>query len=165
MSNNGQLVWTSEKRSLSDLIPAEYNPRQMTEKQAKDLQTSLERFSLADPIVINSNNRIIGGHMRYQILKGKGIDSVDVRIPSRELNEQEEKELNIRLNRNLGEWDFDKLANFDEDFLKDIGFESEELDKIFQLDMNPEADDVPDTRPTTDIKLGDLFSLGNHRVM
>src|SRR3990167_2122148 len=121
------ITWTTEKRKIADLVPAEYNPRFATEKECQDLSTSLERFSLADPLVINRNNRVIGGHFRLNILKERGIQEIDVRIPDRELNEIEERELNLRLNKNLGQWDLDMLANFDEDILKNIGFESEEL--------------------------------------
>lgn len=159
------IVWRSEKRSLNDLIPAEYNPRQMTEKQAKDLSTSLERFNLADPIVINTDNKIIGGHQRINVLKQRGIQEVDVRVPSRQLTEHEEKELNIRLNKNLGEWDIDKLAGFDEELLLDIGFESDELDRIFQLDPDDKDDDVPEPPKEAVSKLGDIYLLGKHRVM
>jgi len=138
------ITWKTEKRKISELKPAPYNPRELTEQQAKDLSTSLERFNLADPIVINLNNRIIGGHQRINILKQSGNLSVDVRVPSRKLTDHEEKELNLRLNKNLGQWDYDMLANFDEDMLKDIGFDSKELDKIFQLETKTEDDDVPE---------------------
>jgi DNA modification methylase len=80
------------------------------------------------------------------------------------LTEEEERELNLRLNKNIGQWDYDLLANFDEELLKGIGFESAELDKIFQLDAKPEDDDVPEIRKT-DIKLGDMFQLGEHRLL
>jgi len=66
-----KIIWRSEKRKLSELIPNDYNPRTATEKDWKDLEKSLDRFSLADPIVINQNNRIIGGHFRVKILKEK----------------------------------------------------------------------------------------------
>jgi len=79
-------------------------------------------------------------------------------------DEKKEKELNLRLNKNLGEWDMDLLANLDEDLLKDVGFTSEELDKIFQLDVEPDADNVPEVRETN-IKLGDMFQLGDHRLL
>ena len=125
-----KIQWHNEKRTISELNPAKYNPRRLTDKQVKDLDTSLQRFNLADPIVINKNNTIIGGHQRINILKTKGINEVDVRVPDKELTEEQEKELNLRLNKNLGEWDYDLLADFDEDLLKDVGFESEELDKI-----------------------------------
>jgi hypothetical protein len=138
--NNGQIVWRSEKRRISELRPAEYNPRELTEKQFKDLRMSLDRFSLADPIVINQDNTIIGGHQRINILKLFGEDEVDVRVPSRPLSKDEEQELNLRLNKNLGQWDFDKLANFDEELLKKIGFDSQELDRIFQLSIDKQEE-------------------------
>ena len=159
-----KISWRSEKRKISDLTPATYNPRKWPEEETKNLKKSLDRFSLADPLVINLNNVIIGGHFRWNILKQKGIDEIDVRVPDRMLDEAEEKELNVRLNRNLGLWDFDALANFDEDLLKDIGFDSAELDKIFQLGPSPEDDAVPDNAPPV-AKAGDIWQLGRHRVM
>ncbi len=164
LSTAQPLSWQSQKRKISDLIPASYNPRKWPDKEIKDLKASLEKFSLADPIVINANNTVIGGHFRLTLLKEKGIDEVDVRVPDRLLEEAEERELNIRLNRNCGLWDFDALANFDEDLLTDIGFDSKELDKIFQLETQPGEDDVPEVKET-DIKLGDIFQLGRHRLM
>mgnify|MGYP001604969358 FL=1 len=96
-----KIIWRNEKRKLAELNPATYNPRQLTEKQAADLAKSLERFALADPIVINANNTIIGGHQRINILRQRNPDQeVDVRLPSRLLSAEEEQELNIRLNKN-----------------------------------------------------------------
>lgn len=168
MDNDKTIVWRTEKRKISELEPAPYNPRELTEKQAQDLSLSLERFNLADPIVINTNNRIIGGHQRINILKAKvgnnGFE-VDVRVPSRKLTDHEEKELNLRLNKNLGQWDFDALANFDEDLLKDVGFDSKELDRIFQLEDKPEDDEIPPERAETGVVLGDLYQLGEHRLL
>jgi hypothetical protein len=151
--------------SVSELEPAPYNPRQLTEKQAKDLDRSLDRFNLADPIIINTNKRIIGGHQRINILKQRGVTEVDVRIPSRPLTEHEEKELNLRLNKNLGEWDYDLLASFDEDMLLDVGFDSKELDNIFQLEPDEKDDEVPDTPDDPETKRGDLYQLGKHRLL
>ena len=165
------ITWTTEKRKIADLVPAEYNPRFATEKECQDLSTSLERFSLADPLVINRNNRVIGGHFRLNILKKRGIQEVDVRIPDRELNEIEERELNLRLNRNLGQFDLDALANFDEELLKVVGFSSEELDKIFELDLNePEQFDLQKELErlkiaTIEAQKGDIWQLGDHRLM
>jgi len=159
------LTWITEKRNVADLNPAPYNPRKWPDKETKDLEVSLERFNLADPIIINKNNTIIGGHFRVQIYKNHGKTcEVDCRVPSRLLTEHEEKELNLRLNRNLGQWDFDSLANFDEDMLKDVGFDSKELDRIFQLDARPDDDDVPE-KPPAITRLGDLYQLGRHRLL
>lgn len=137
---NLKITWKSEKRKLSELKGWERNPRQATEKETEDLTKSLNRFNLADPIIINTDGTIIGGHFRYRILKKKGIKEVDVRIPERELNEKEVEELNIRLNKNLGHWDYDLLANFDQDLLLDVGFGEEELMMEFGLNEVEEID-------------------------
>ena len=159
-----KIIWKTEKRKLADLKPFEGNPRKATEKEVKDIDKSLERFNLADPLVINTTNTIIGGHLRYNRLKAKGIKEVDVRVPSRKLTGKEAEELCLRLNKNTGSFDFDLLANFEEDLLKDIGFESDELDKIFQLD-DEKDDEIPELPKKAKSKLGDLYQLGNHRLL
>lgn len=121
------IKWTTERRKISDLIPAEYNPRQASAKEVADLTASIDRFDLADPLVINSNNRVIGGHFRLKILKERGVQEVDVRVPDRELTLHEEQELNLRLNKNIGHWDMDMLANINDEILKCAGFEDNEL--------------------------------------
>lgn len=78
-------------------------------------------------------NVVIGGHFRLKVAKDLGIKEVPVcyiNIPDIE----REKELNLRLNRNLGEWDYSLLADFDESLLADVGFTSEELDITFDTD-------------------------------
>lgn len=158
------ITWSTEKRQIAELNPATYNPRKWPEKECKDLSTSLERFNLADPIIINKNNIIIGGHFRVKILKERGASEVDCRVPNRLLTEKEERELNLRLNKNLGQFDYDLLADFDEDMLKDVGFDSKELDKIFQLETRPEDDNIPE-KPPTICRKGDLWQLGRHRLL
>ena len=152
---------------IEALKPADYNPRKATEKEYSDLKQSLTRFGFVDPIVVNSaenrKNIIIGGHFRLRVAKDLGY----LKAPVTYINIPEierEQELNIRLNKNLGQFDYDLLANFDEDMLKGIGFDSEELDKIFQLDEEKDADDAPAVRETS-IKQGDLFELGRHRLL
>jgi len=155
---------------INELRPSEYNPRKASKKEYEDLKKSIERFGLVDPIIVNSaenrKNIVVGGHFRLRVAKDLGIKQVPVvyvNIPDIE----REKELNLRLNKDLGEWDFDLLANFDEDLLKSVGFESEELDKVFDLDseQNPKEDEVPELRKETHIKYGDIFQLGQHRLM
>ena len=167
-SEKQPIIWRTEKRKVSELKPFPGNPRKFTEKEWKNLENSLDRFNLADPIIINTDNTVIGGNFRLAILKKKGIKEVDVRVPSRPLTEEEATELNLRLNKNVGEWDFDLLANFDEDLLKNIGWESEELDKIFGLNVQEDEFDAEKeyekiTEPKA--KYGDLYQLGNHRLM
>lgn len=127
-----RLEWRTEKRKLSTLIATEGNPRQLTAKQAQDLEKSLKKFNLVDIPAINVDNRIISGHQRVAILKalGRGNEEIDVRVPNRKLTEEEHREYMIRANKNLGEWNFDLLANFDEELLKEVGFEQEEKNQV-----------------------------------
>jgi ParB-like chromosome segregation protein Spo0J len=92
------IKWKSEKRKVNDLNPAAYNPRKLTEDQERQLTRSIDKFSLADPIVINADNTVIGGHQRLKILKKQGVSEVDVRVPETQLPTDMEKELNLRLN-------------------------------------------------------------------
>jgi len=161
------LAWKTEKRKVSDLIPAKYNPRTLSDKQSKDLSNSIQKFSLADPIIINKDNKIIGGHQRIKILKDQGIVDVDVRVPDRQLSEKEEEELNLRLNKNVGEWDWDLLAKFDEDMLLGVGFDSNEMDLILGVDeddfnVKKEIEKIKGN-PVT--KKGDLYQLGDHKLL
>ena len=155
------MKWINEKRKVEDLKPAEYNPRQATEKEVKDLTASLDRFDLADPIIINKDNTVIGGHFRLRILKQKGVTEVDVRMPEEQLTKEQERELNIRLNKNNGEWNFDLLANFEIDDLLEWGFD--------EKDLQIEKDDLENTEPIKnikDIKILNLYSSigGNRRL-
>ena len=121
--------WTAETRELDSLIENEHNPRRLTKDQAGQLKTSIAKFGLCEPIVIQPDGSIIGGHQRVKILKSLGHTSVKVFVPCEELSDQDAYELNIRLNKNTGEWDYDVLANMvDPDELIEYGFTSKELD-------------------------------------
>ena len=118
------------QRDINSLIFAEYNPRQLTKEQYKHLKDSIERFGLVDPIIVNKNkdrkNIIVGGHQRVKVAKDMKIEIVPVL--EIDLTYDKERELNIRLNANTGEWDTDILANmFDMDELKEWGFAEKEL--------------------------------------
>ena len=152
-----------EKKKISDLKPAPYNPRKSNEKQEANLKKSLEKFGVVEPIVFNKRTGyIVGGHFRIRELKKLGYKEVDCVIV--DLNEDDEKELNIRLNANTGEWDYDKLANnWNLEQLEDWG-----LEMLGWEAESPEAveDDyeIPATIET-DIVLGDLFEIGEHRLL
>ena len=124
------------QRDIDSLIFAEYNPRQLTKEQHKHLKDSIQRFGLVDPIIVNKNkdrkNIIIGGHQRVRIAKELKMENVPV--VELDLTYDREKELNIRLNKNMGEWDFDILANmFDIEELLDIGFTEKEFNKMLNI--------------------------------
>jgi len=120
------ITWKTVQKKVNDLIPAEYNPRQLTAEQAKELQKSLEKFGLAEIPAINTDGTILAGHQRITVLKrlGRGEQIIDVRVPERELTDAEAREYNLRSNKNIGEWDFDKLFEFDEELLKEAGFDN-----------------------------------------
>jgi len=114
---------------INSLNPAEYNPRQISNKQYEDLKASMEKFGCVDPIIININperlNVVVGGHQRLRILRELGAEKVPT--VSVNLSEEDERELNVRLNKNSGEWDIDLLSNFDVVDLKEWGFKDIEL--------------------------------------
>lgn len=125
------ITWTTEKRKLGDLQEWDKNPRQLSKHDANELGKSIGKFNLADPLIINTDNQIVGGHQRKRVMLDNGYspDSlIDVRVPSRELTDEEAAELNVRLNRNAGEWDFDILANeFELNDLLEWGFTEADL--------------------------------------
>ena len=150
---------------INKLKPARYNPRQISTKQYNDLKKSIERFGLVDPIIVNKDFTIIGGHQRYKIckeLKHKEIDCVVL-----DLTKEQERELNVRLNKNTGDFDFDILGNeFSIDELVDWGFKHIDLglniDKI--TEGNTEDDHIPEVKESR-VKLGEVWQLGKHRLM
>lgn len=123
------IKWTPQNKLLSELKPYSKNPRKIGGKKLDDLKESIKRFGLADVITINTDGTIIGGHARYYSLKDAGETIAMCLVPDRTLSEDEVKQLNIRLNKNIaGEWDHDVLANeFDVSDLKEWGFEEFEL--------------------------------------
>jgi hypothetical protein len=122
------ITWNLEKRKLSQLIDYSKNPRRMTKEQADHLQKSIDRFGLIDKPILNQDNVIIAGHQRKNLLKKMKVKEVECWIPSRQLDEKEVEELNIRHNKNTGEWDFDTLANeFEIPELVEYGFNFHEL--------------------------------------
>lgn len=149
-----EIKWHQEERKISELIPASYNPRKLTEQQAEDLKASLGKFGLAEPIVINTNNTVIGGHQRLRTMADLyGVDFlVQVNVPHRQLELEEEKELNIRLNRNVGEWDWEVLnKEFQVEDLMDWGFQSFEfgmskqnLDFVASKEDDGEEEEMPE---------------------
>lgn len=122
------MEWKLEKRRISELHANEKNPRKLSKSDAQQLQRSIEKFGVCEPIVINWDGTIIGGHQRVKTLKKLGYKEVEVYLPNQPLSEQEADELNIRLNKNSGDWDFDVLANsWDPNDLVDWGFTMNEL--------------------------------------
>lgn len=100
-----------ERRKISDLQPAEYNPRKRLrpgDEEYERLKRSIETFGYVDPIIINADGTVIGGHQRLFVLQDLGYSEADMAVVN--LSKQDEKALNIALNKISGEWDEEKLA-------------------------------------------------------
>lgn len=159
--------------SVNELKASEYNPRKWDKEKEEQLKESINRFGVVDPLLVNSaeerKNIVIGGHFRLSVIKALGIKEVPVvyiNIPDIE----KEKELNIRLNKNVGEFDWDILASFDESFLSGIGFSSEELDGIFEEEKEEELFDLDKELNKLNIEKitiqkGDVYDLDGSRIM
>ncbi len=162
-----------EHISIDALKSAEYNPRKWGKEAERHLKESIKRYGVVDPLLVNSakarKNVVIGGHFRLSILKELGFETIPVvyiNIPDIE----KEKELNLRLNKNTGEFDWDLLADFDESFLSDVGFSSEELDEIFAVEDEPEEFDLEKELKKlkidkVEVKKGNVYELGDNRLM
>jgi DNA modification methylase len=158
---------------IADLKPSEYNPREHSKEQSDQLHESIKRFGMIDPVICNSaperKNIIIGGHFRVEAAKEMNMATVPVvYVQITDLNK--EKELNLRLNKNTGDFDLDLLAEFDEAFLADIGFDSQDLDDIFPTEDSIEQFDLKKELEKLDIQnitvqKGDIYELDGSRLL
>ena len=151
-----------EIKKISELTPAPYNPRESTEKQESQLKQSLKKFGVVEPIIYNKQTGyIVGGHFRVRELQKLGYTEIECVIV--DLAEEDEKELNIRLNANTGQWDWDELANnFELEDLNDWGLEVPNM----KHELEAEDDNFEEPENVeTDIVVGDLFEIGEHRLL
>jgi len=140
-----KLSWKTEKRLIKDLMLSDINPRKISPEQKEALTKSLEKFNLADIPVLNTDNTIISGNQRLQILYelGKGDEKIDVRVPSRKLSEAELKEYMLIANTHAGVFDVELLEAHFEDV--NIDFDIQLIDdkgkitvKEHQRSINPD---------------------------
>jgi DNA modification methylase len=168
-----EINWTLQTFRLDELTDFYKNPRSLSEKEFKQLKTSLDKFGMIDKPIVNldSANTIIGGHQRKHVLEASGVKECECWIPDRELSEKEVEELNIRLNKNTGSWDFDCLANeFELDDLLEWGFDKGELDLDLWADdapedVEPQIDKAEELRVKWGVESGQLWQLGEHRLV
>ena len=151
-----------ERKRLEDLRPAEYNPRKQLrpgDPEYEKIARSIEEFGYVDPLVVNKDGTVIGGHQRLQVLKDFGAETVDVVVL--DLDKDREKALNLALNKITGEWDPVKLTEVIgeldlEDYdLSLTGYNEKELEAILaevRLDPDNLTDDfeLPDREEVTE---------------
>lgn len=167
-----KLVWSITSRKVSDLTKNGYNPRKLGEGEKRDLEKSIKEFGTVVPVILNIGSRaniLIGGEQRVKVYADLGIEDVECMIPSRELTLEEEKELNLRLNKNTGSWDEELLKEFEMDMLLNVGFGDEELQNLFD-DVDIVEDDFDIEKAiketiTPKVKIGEIWELGKHRLL
>lgn len=161
---------------VTELKPAAYNPRKKLkpgDKEYEKIKNSIKEFGFADPLVVNSDMTIIGGHQRLTVAIDLGYTEVPCAVVN--IDKTREKALNIALNKITGEWDENMLA----DLLKDLeasdfntaltGFEPPEMEQLFNKvcdkDVTEDSFDVDEElkKPTMS-KPGDMWFLGKHKV-
>lgn len=157
---------------IASLRHYEHNPRLVNETTKRSVRESIEKHDICDPLLVNKaagrEGVILGGNLRYEVLKDMGHTEVPVvwlNIPDPE----RERDLVIRLNKAVGEWDTEILKEFSKEFLADTGFSSEEIDDLFPADENPEtfdlAKEMEKIGAENDVKKGDIFELDGSRLM
>lgn len=162
---------------LKELKPAAYNPRKKLKKGDKEyekIKKSLLKFGYVDPIIVNEDLTVIGGHQRLTVLKDLDYETAKCVIV--DLPKEDEKALNIALNKITGQWDEALLADLlldlqESDFNLDLtGFEPPEIDDILSnvhdKELSEDEFDVEEElkKPTVS-RHGDIWQLGKHRVI
>ena len=161
---------------VDKLVPADYNPRKDLkpgDPEYEKLKRSITEFGYVEPVLWNkTTGHVVGGHQRLKVLIDTGVTEVECVVV--EMSEEKEKALNVALNKISGEWDKDKLslliadlqgADFDVSL---TGFDAVEIDKLLNSGMDAEDDDFDvdaELEKPAFSKLGDLWTLGRHKVI
>ncbi len=163
----------NETKKIDELQFAEYNPRQISEHDFGKLVESIKTFGFVEPVVVTKDHTRSGGHMRVRAATELGYSEVPAVVI--DIPKYQEKALNLALNRIHGEWDEDKLAELiyelkDQPEIDLTGFEDKEISKLLdsisgevEEEFDPEKELEKITEPTA--KYGDIYLLGNHRLM
>jgi DNA modification methylase len=152
---------------INEIKPNPNNPRIIKDIKFKQLVKSIQDFPQMlelRPIVIDENNMVLGGNMRLKACIEAGLKDVPV-IHANNLSEEKKKEFIVKDNVGYGEWDWDDLANnWDAQELTDWGLDIPNFD-VNNLEAEEDDFAVPDGGTETDIVLGDLFEIGEHRLL
>ncbi|KEI05966.1 site-specific DNA-methyltransferase [Clostridium botulinum] len=169
-----------QKIDVSKLNPAKYNPRKDLkpgDAEYEKLKKSINTFGYVEPVIWNKRTgNVVGGHQRLKILKEQGITEIECVVV--DMNEAEEKALNVALNKVSGDWDIPKLTELLDDLDKSMfdvsltGFDAAEIEDLFSKvhDKDVQDDDFDADKALEDIKepvskQGDIWILGKHRLL
>ncbi len=169
-----------QKVKINQINPAVFNPRidlQPNDPRYQGIARSIDTFGCVDPLVWNKRTQnLVGGHQRFKILKAKGFDEIEVSVV--DLSEEDEKALNLSLNKNQGDWDQKKLAHLLDEMCKmpdfDLGTTGFQFSEVSQLrdlylrsdsdgEINEDAELEKIKDPVT--KPGDLIQLNDHFLL
>ena len=164
-----------QKIEIDKINPAKYNPRldlQPGDSDYEKLKKSMQEFDLVEPLIWNKRSgNLVGGHQRLKILIEQGKTDVEVSVV--DLPDSKEKALNLALNKISGDWDLPKLKDLLQELdtgefdMEIAGFDDIEIENLMTQFYEPdEKDDViPEVQEEPITKLGDLYKLGNHRLL
>lgn len=153
-----------ETLKLSELNPAEYNPRTITKEEFAGLIESLKTFGQQENLIVNKDMTIISGHQRYQAMKKLGWTEAVCNMV--DLDKHAEKKLNVIMNSTAisGKYDDLKLSEILEELKLDDDYEALRLDKLEPLDLSDievEEDEAPEVSQDPPVsKLGEIYQLG-----
>jgi site-specific DNA-methyltransferase (adenine-specific) len=164
------MKWTIKEVKISDLKEYNKNPRKIKQEQLDKLTTHINEDGYHQRIIVNTDYTIIGGHQRKKALLQAGYkpsDVIEVLLPERTLQQQELDRINVRDNLDFGEFDFDILQEqFNLEELEEFGFDKEFLETLEPVVMPSIDEDEIEQLPANPVsKLGDVYTLGNHRLM
>jgi DNA modification methylase len=157
-----------EIRKISEVKLNPNNPRLIKDDKFKKLVQSVKDFPEMlniRPIVVNQDMIILGGNMRYKACREAGLKEIPVIIT--DLTEEQQREFLIKDNTSGGEWDWEVLANeWDNEQLEAWGLDLPIFENENIIEAEAEEDDfeIPN-EIQTDIVLGDLFEIGDHRLL
>ena len=158
----------TEKVNIKEVIPNKSNPRIIRDSKFVKLVQSIKDFPQMleiRPIVVDENNIILGGNMRFKACIEAGLKEVFI-IKANDLTEEQKHEFIVKDNVGFGEWDWDQLANeWDTDKLQDWGLDLPLDLSVEELEAEEDEFNVPDGGIETDIVLGDLVEIGEHRLL
>jgi ParB-like chromosome segregation protein Spo0J len=151
---------------IGEIKPRPNNPKK---HWVEKISESIREFGYVEPIVLDEGDMIIAGHGRLEALKSQGAEEVEV-IVKRGLTEAQKDKYMLLSNKvcEAGGWDKELLEKFDEELLYGAGFSSEDLDEIFEYEAkedNFNAGEEYGKIIEPKVKLGDLYQLGNHRLL
>lgn len=154
---------TTVNQKVSDLKPYEKNAKAHPKKQVQQIAASIKEFGFNQPIVVDKNNVVIVGHGRLEAAKALGL--TEVPVVQVDLTEEQAKSYRLADNKlNESEWDMklvvEELKGLSAPMLELTGF-----DKDLIIEPDDKDDVVPDVPEEPTAKLGDIYQLGNHRVM